>query len=538
MEYHIFDFDSLLIAPSHIPSRCDLASWYNNPTSLQAPRIPSPPSPHLFDELCCQRLHEAAQRKFSIGFVTSRSDIMRPGMDRIIRHLLVGADRGTSYEIFTCPNDEPDIIQFKSRVVKRIARRVYRTHYKVVAYFDQPDLRNGCLTSGEGNVDSFEQAVIVIRPSRRHDPPPWPQPGVILDRSAPPSQRLHEEIVSFLHWLSPTQHEVDLRYSIIAQLRGALIDTHRDPRARATLFGSSCCGLALPWADIDINVSSDWYRTIDALAARVPRNLFQIGFVVRHARVPVIKCVHKESSISVDITLNTFSGPRTTRAMRNLLHDYPVARPLIVLVKYFLRQRNLVEVPKGGISSFSLCCMVVVFLQRRDHTRPMTGYGQLLVEFFTLYGLDLNYAEVALDVSSGAFVPKTPKSINHPFQVIDPTDALNNIASASTSINHIRYAFMDALQRLTADLPEDVDMYPTLLGRILQREQDLANLLLWRQSLKRCRATLSASRNDNIDATPFVPEMNALSKRTYREPNEENEDEQEYGKGRPVKKRR
>jgi DNA polymerase sigma len=49
-----------------------------------------------------------------------------------------------------------------------------------------------------------------------------------------------------------------------------------------------------------------------------------------------------KSGCIVDISFDCDSGPATTTVILNLLSAYPLARPLILVAKYYLKQKYLV----------------------------------------------------------------------------------------------------------------------------------------------------------------------------------------------------
>ena len=70
-----------------------------------------------------------------------------------------------------------------------------------------------------------------------------------------------------------------------------------------------------------------------------------------------------------------------------------------MVVKAFLVQRGLHEVFSGGLSSYSVICMVVSFLQlhpriQRRELDPASNIGVLLLEFLELYGKHFKYVKV------------------------------------------------------------------------------------------------------------------------------------------------
>lgn len=59
--------------------------------------------------------------------------------------------------------------------------------------------------------------------------------------------------------------------------------------------------------------------------------------------------------------------------MKQLTGLWPMMRPLILVLKLFLQQRELNEVYTGGIGSYALITMVTAFLQLHTSRRPSSA---------------------------------------------------------------------------------------------------------------------------------------------------------------------
>jgi non-canonical poly(A) RNA polymerase PAPD5/7 len=124
--------------------------------------------------------------------------------------------------------------------------------------------------------------------------------------------------------------------------------------------------------DIDLVViapSVQPYKVVRALkliANAVNRS--HIGhsvIVITRAKVPIVKFVSQHGGFSIDISINQTNGLRSSAVVTKCLKDVgdTAARALIFVVKALLQQRGLNEVFSGGLSSYSIICLVVSFLQ-------------------------------------------------------------------------------------------------------------------------------------------------------------------------------
>lgn len=79
----------------------------------------------------------------------------------------------------------------------------------------------------------------------------------------------------------------------------------------------------------------------------------------------MIKFEELYTGLKVDIVLNTTNGVRSADLVRRAILDHPAARPLILIIKYYLAQCKLNEVYTGGLGGYAIVCLVVSFLQVR-----------------------------------------------------------------------------------------------------------------------------------------------------------------------------
>lgn len=134
--------------------------------------------------------------------------------------------------------------------------------------------------------------------------------------------------------------------------------------------------------------------------------------VLDRASVPIIKIFEAKTELKVDISFNTINGVKSAELIKKFLVEYPCLRPLVMVLKQFLIQRDFNEVYTGGIGSYSLILMTVSFLQLHSRIDPTKNdssinLGVLLIEFFELYGRCFNYMKTGIRIRhGGSYVPK------------------------------------------------------------------------------------------------------------------------------------
>ncbi|KAL6771457.1 hypothetical protein ACKKBG_A26460 [Auxenochlorella protothecoides x Auxenochlorella symbiontica] len=196
---------------------------------------------------------------------------------------------------------------------------------------------------------------------------------------------LHAEVLRFARQAAPTRREVkdmELALRSLAEVAMRLW-----PHSQTMLFGSQATGLTLPGGDLDVvilGVGSELQtagsgfsgherqqkvellqKLLDALHAT---KLLQGRAELIDARVPIIKCcMAAAGGLHVDISLGTANGAAAARYIRAQVLAMPPLRPLCLVIKALLRQKGFNQVFTGGISSYSLCNMVLAYLQSEGY---------------------------------------------------------------------------------------------------------------------------------------------------------------------------
>uniref|UniRef100_A0A1I8F4D9 polynucleotide adenylyltransferase n=1 Tax=Macrostomum lignano TaxID=282301 RepID=A0A1I8F4D9_9PLAT len=165
------------------------------------------------------------------------------------------------------------------------------------------------------------------------------------------------------------------------------------PEARLELFGSFRTGLYLPLSDIDLVLFGDWESPPLRRLARLLRESGSCGDikVLDRASVPIVKATDAVTGLSVDISFNMPNSVRAAGLIQDFVQQFPCLPHLVLVLKQFLLQRNLNE--RHG----------------SDLSRPVAelDLGQLLVEFFELYGCRFDYMSTGIRLKDGgAHLPK------------------------------------------------------------------------------------------------------------------------------------
>ncbi|KAK4804192.1 hypothetical protein SAY86_004009 [Trapa natans] len=277
-----------------------------------------------------------------------------------------------------------------------------------------------------------------------------------------PLLQLHKEILDFSNFLSPTPEEQATRNSAVESVFGVI--KYIWPNCTVEVFGSFQTELYLPTSDIDVVIFSSGIQSPQLGLYALSRALSQKCIakkiqVIAKARVPIIKFIEKKSGVSFDISFDVQNGPAAAEYIKGVLSKCPSIRPLCLILKVFLQQRELNEVYSGGIGSYALLTMIMVLLRtvRERQVSPEHNLGVLLIHFFDFYGLKLNTSDVGISCrEGGTFFLKSSRgfvSNNKGRPVIaieDPQAPENDIGKNSFNYSQIRSAFQIAFNTLTS----------------------------------------------------------------------------------------
>ncbi|OJJ42962.1 hypothetical protein ASPZODRAFT_75323 [Penicilliopsis zonata CBS 506.65] len=282
--------------------------------------------------------------------------------------------------------------------------------------------------------------------------------------------RLHNEILSFYHWVKPQFYEQIVRSDLIARLQSAFQNRYYGVQLRP--FGSFASGLYLPTADIDlVMLSSNFMRNgirtfgerkgqiyafsafLKNLDIAVPGSIETIA----HARVPILKFVDKLTGLRVDLSFDNDSGIVANRTFQQWKEEFPAMPVVVSVIKQFLLLRGLNEVPTGGLGGFSITCLVTSLMQHLPHGRVEQNLGSLLMDFFDFYGTKFDYETVGIRMSPPGYFNKRVYKVyrennNERLAIEDPNNPENDISGGTREIHLIFRSFANAYRVLKTQM--------------------------------------------------------------------------------------
>ena len=394
---------------------------------------------------------------------------------------------------------------------------------------------------------------------------PW---EVSCSKIYSPLLRLHQEIIEFTEFLQPTESEEEMRSAAISRVKGVILSLW--PHSQVKVFGSYETGLYLPTSDIDLVVFNTNCINLASGLRKVANHMMRHGMaknllVLSKARIPIVKFEDVETGLNFDISFEIQGGPEAALFIKDMITKLPQIKPLVMILKIFLQQRELNEVYSGGIGSYALIIMVSVFLMTHEKRLGRAEQiekclGILLVDFFDLYGNILNMHEVGISCRKGGFFYNKEDygfhSVERPWllSIEDPRDTESDIGKNSFNIQKVRSAFQFAHTWLTSPEAEVGEMF---LMRIIRMDGVLVKRLEKKtsvgysnakQQVRQSTSQLdSGGKNQNlasnVNATSLTPkekmEIMGVTTVSISSESEEGEiSESEEGNGDQSSKRR
>ncbi|XP_066312254.1 uncharacterized protein [Miscanthus floridulus] len=316
-----------------------------------------------------------------------------------------------------------------------------------------------------------------------------------------PMLQLHKEILDFCDFISPSTEEQSSRTAAVQDVSDVV--KHIWPQCKVEVFGSFRTGLYLPTSDIDVVIFESRVKTPQVGLYALAKALSQKGVakkiqVIAKARVPIVKFVERKSGIAFDISFDIDGGPQAADFIKDAVKKLPALRPLCMILKVFLHQRELNEVYTGGIGSYALLTMLITHLQLVWGGKDILGYHQskehnlgiLLVRFFDFYGRKLNHWDVGISCnSSRTFFLKSDKDfMNHDrphlLAIQDPMAPDNDIGKNSFNYFKVKSAFSKAYSVLTdANSLISLGHNRSILGTIVRPDSVLLDRKGWNNDM-------------------------------------------------------
>ena len=237
--------------------------------------------------------------------------------------------------------------------------------------------------------------------------------------------KLHYEILDFYDFIKLTDTEQKLRNKTYREIKDVIEDNF--PNYKCSLYGSFITELSLPNSDIDIlitrkeepdksrkkentNILNSQKYLENIYSALKNKNIFK-NLEIIHAKVPIITGLYISTNIHVDISLFKKNGVDAAEIINKVISIYPEIKPLMLLIKYVIRQRNLNQIYTGGISSFIIFSLLYYYIAdlrkqieyeiNNGEKEKLLTLGHLLVGFFNFYAFEFRYDKFGISILNG-----------------------------------------------------------------------------------------------------------------------------------------
>ncbi|CAD8210064.1 unnamed protein product [Paramecium octaurelia] len=287
---------------------------------------------------------------------------------------------------------------------------------------------------------------------------PWMSKKTLMIRH--PVLRLHNEIVEFYEYITPSDQEHKRRVTAYLRVEKYLQDIA--PEAQIESFGSFKTRMYLPNADIDIvmiETSCTQKQLFKKVAARMMKqtNKFENVNLIANAKVPIIKFVEVESQYHFDISFNQLDGLKQIQELETAFELYPELKFLLMTLKCVLRQRDLNETYSGGVGSFLLFQMILAFLRefrkdffqhnKEDQIKNVT-LGEYMIKFLEFYGIKFDVSRKKIVMSQGGRI-ENKSTQDERFSLFSPQDPDHDVGHSSYKIKEIFKIFQNRHNFLT-----------------------------------------------------------------------------------------
>ncbi|PWW75094.1 hypothetical protein C7212DRAFT_297838 [Tuber magnatum] len=246
------------------------------------------------------------------------------------------------------------------------------------------------------------------------------------------------------------------------------------PKALCYPIGSFRTGTGLKDSDADLLVSipeqGDERSCVLAAAACMKEAIInhriaepQSCSVIVGARVPILTYMdgNETSPLKFDISFQRENAVKNTEYLVEKFDERPFMRDLVIIMKYWLREKQMNEVYEGGLGSYAVSLTVIGFfnfkrrtLSRAEYQAFITGSRYNMFVQYLEFWTGWKYKQDSMIPDPGIISRKTrDKQKGRPLmlRIMDPTDPANGVSMASYRIGKV-IGGMAKLKRRIQDL--------------------------------------------------------------------------------------
>lgn len=169
---------------------------------------------------------------------------------------------------------------------------------------------------------------------------------------------------------------------------------------------------------------------------------------IRKSKVPLIKFVKTDGWIQFDISVNKEDGIKQLAEVRKMVDCFPEFRYLAIVLKCALKVRNLGETYSGGLGSFLLFCMLLVYLREMQAKGRYYTLSEHLLRFMEYYAITNDWSKKRVYVASG--LQEDRRQDDHYFSFMSPQDPEHDIGKSAFKIRDVFSVFRNRYRMLLA----------------------------------------------------------------------------------------
>lgn len=284
------------------------------------------------------------------------------------------------------------------------------------------------------------------------------------------SSKLNEELLDAYGLIRLSREEMDSRREVFRSFKQALeegMDCVVEP------YGSFRTDLMVHESDIDITILTGDSTGCDGPASKSTANslLARACAVlensrlasgpilhVKNARCPIVKCKDTAHKYKIDISVNKYDAIDAAEFVREQINHRPYLRCILVLIKYFLKRRQLSETLRGGLCSYAQFLMVLNFAQLHPLIQDGSisvedNLGTVLMDFFQFYGSEFPFERATISVVDVRYRPNRDSQIS----IDDPVSPGHNVAWGCSALHMIRELFNYSYRIMAAAFASKVE---------------------------------------------------------------------------------
>ncbi|KAM0674234.1 hypothetical protein GVAV_002308 [Gurleya vavrai] len=289
----------------------------------------------------------------------------------------------------------------------------------------------------------------------------------------PPIEKLNLELFTLYKQLLPTIEELNIRSNLTKMMQKFIKDIL--PDFEFHVFGSSRSFTYLPNSDIDIVLVKEGRDVIpNKILNYIASKAEFVNFLdrshilhIRQARVPLLKLRDKTYGIEFDIVINKQNSLQQADFILNEIEKKPFLKSMCILLKYFLKARNLSESRFGGLCSYAQFLMLLSFCQlhpiiQQNFINPNKNLGVFFMDFFQFYGCDFQYETVTISVKDACYFKKSIS--NAIISLEDPVDIKHDVGDNCIQMYSIKEVFQHDYRIMNIVIRERIQSRDSLLG--------------------------------------------------------------------------